>query len=69
MDARGRQRVWESADRRNRNGEVDGVAVLARIQFAHKGTKTVIIEQFRPPTGAVVLEVGTLHPALRPPGA
>jgi len=59
-DPHGTERLWESAERRTRSSSgIDAVAVLAILR-SEKGsfpTSTIIIEQYRPPIGKVVVEL------------
>lgn len=52
-------RVWESAERRTRgpNGQVDGVAIVAKCVSKHQPPRIAVISQFRPPVGARCLEL------------
>ncbi|KIP03667.1 hypothetical protein PHLGIDRAFT_129992 [Phlebiopsis gigantea 11061_1 CR5-6] len=59
-DPTGKQRVWESAERTTRGSSgIDAVAVLAilRSESGRFPTSTVIIEQYRPPVDAFVVEL------------
>ena len=56
-DPRGTARVWEAAERTERHGEEDGVAVLARVSSRGAPPAVVVISQFRPPMGGKVLEL------------
>jgi len=60
QDQNGRTRVWEAADRRTRGKSgIDAVAILALIHSKTRAfpLSTVIIEQYRPPVGKVVIEL------------
>ncbi|QRV76564.1 NUDIX family hydrolase [Ceratobasidium sp. AG-Ba] len=59
-DQDGKERAWESASRKTRGKSgVDAVAVLAilKSKSASFRPSTVIIEQYRPPVGAYVIEL------------
>lgn len=58
-DAKGRQRVWESAERKTRsgNGMIDGVAIIAKCISKTQEPRIAIVSQFRPPLGSVCLEL------------
>ena len=49
--------MWEAAERTERHGEEDGVAVLARVVSRSAPPAVVVISQFRPPMGGKVLEL------------
>ena len=58
-DPTGTRRLWESAERTTRRGDIDGVAVVALIR-APSGTgppMLPVIRQFRPPVKNYCLEV------------
>ncbi|KAI9459040.1 NUDIX hydrolase domain-like protein [Russula earlei] len=68
QDRKGKARIWEAAERRTRgNSGIDGdvtdqlaaVAILALIRSKTRAfpVSTVIIEQYRPPLGKVVVEL------------
>ncbi|WFD35720.1 ADP-ribose diphosphatase [Malassezia cuniculi] len=57
IDPSGRHRVWESADRKTRKGEVDAVAVLALIRRPSKPVHVLLVSQFRPPVGRCAIEL------------
>ncbi|CEL57920.1 putative Nudix hydrolase P35G2,12 OS=Schizosaccharomyces pombe (strain 972 / ATCC 24843) GN=SPBP35G2.12 PE=3 SV=1 [Rhizoctonia solani AG-1 IB] len=59
-DEEGKERPWEVASRKTRgDGGIDAVAILAVLRSESKSFKpsTVIIEQYRPPVGAYVVEL------------
>lgn len=52
------QRAWECASRKTRSkGGVDAVAIFTVIASEGQPKRTVIIEQYRPPIGKVVVEL------------
>ncbi|KAI9825117.1 MAG: hypothetical protein M1832_001437 [Thelocarpon impressellum] len=57
-DPHGRERTWESAERRTRpaGSPIDGVGILAVLEKA-SGPELVLQKQFRPPVGRVCIEV------------
>lgn len=66
VDERGRDRTWEAAVRANArptgSGVADAVAVLARLRYGNSAGDdgslgTVLVAQFRPPIGAITLEL------------
>ncbi|KAH9995536.1 NUDIX hydrolase domain-like protein [Russula vinacea] len=60
QDESGRARVWEAAERRTRGSSgIDAVAILALIRSKTRAfpISTVIIEQYRPPVGKIVVEL------------
>ncbi|KAK7689184.1 hypothetical protein QCA50_007875 [Cerrena zonata] len=60
LDPEGKERVWESAERKTRGSAgIDAVAVLAILRSETNAfpTSTVIVEQFRPPVGKFVVEL------------
>jgi ADP-ribose pyrophosphatase len=57
-DEEGKDRVWESADRKTRSsGGVDAVAILALLSHPRLPLSTILVLQFRPPVGRVVVEL------------
>ncbi|KAF8609597.1 hypothetical protein BDV93DRAFT_518389 [Ceratobasidium sp. AG-I] len=59
-DQDGKERPWEVASRKTRGESgIDAVAILAILKSQSKGFRpsTVIIEQYRPPVGAYVIEL------------
>ncbi|KAG8691514.1 hypothetical protein FRC11_002410 [Ceratobasidium sp. 423] len=59
-DEEGKERPWEAASRKTRGeGGIDAVAILAVLRSKSKSFKpsTIIIEQYRPPVGAYVVEL------------
>ncbi|KOS16953.1 ADP-ribose pyrophosphatase [Escovopsis weberi] len=58
QDPLGAQRVWESAERRTRpaSADIDGVGIVA-ILDKPSGKELLLQKQFRPPIGAVAIEV------------
>ncbi|PWN43404.1 hypothetical protein IE81DRAFT_288669 [Ceraceosorus guamensis] len=57
VDQEGRERKWESADRKTRKGEVDAVAICALIHRPSSETHVLLISQFRPPVASSVIEM------------
>lgn len=61
QDADGKQRVWESAERRTRpkDGDIDGVGIVAIIDKpgSASGPEIVLQKQYRPPVDRVTIEV------------
>ncbi|KAK7914565.1 hypothetical protein PG985_012268 [Apiospora marii] len=57
-DARGKQRTWETAERRTRpkGGDIDGVGIVAILEKP-TGPEIVLQKQFRPPIDKVTIEV------------
>ncbi|KAK8132697.1 hypothetical protein PG999_000870 [Apiospora kogelbergensis] len=57
-DARGKQRTWETAERRTRpkGGDIDGVGIVAILEKS-TGPEIVLQKQFRPPIDKVCIEV------------
>ncbi|KAK6820703.1 Nudix protein [Apiospora arundinis] len=57
-DARGKQRTWETAERRTRpkDGDIDGVGIVAILEKS-TGPEIVLQKQFRPPIDKVCIEV------------
>jgi len=59
QDPTGKERIWEAAARKTQSkAGLDAVVIFAQLTSASKAFKpsTVIIEQYRPPLGAVVVE-------------
>lgn len=59
-DEEGKERPWEVASRKTRGkGGIDAVAILAVLRSESKSFKpsTIVIEQYRPPVGAYVVEL------------
>ncbi|KAK1927689.1 putative phosphoribosyl-ATP diphosphatase [Papiliotrema laurentii] len=57
-DQTGKERGWEAANRSTRSkAGVDSVHILAILDHPSKPPSTIIIEQFRPPAGATVIEL------------
>ncbi|CUA76904.1 ADP-ribose pyrophosphatase [Rhizoctonia solani] len=59
-DEEGKERPWEVASRKTRGkGGIDAVAILAVLRSNSKSFKpsTIVIEQYRPPVGAYVVEL------------
>lgn len=56
-DPRGRSRVWESAERTTRRGDVDGVAIVAKILRRGAPPMLPVLKQFRPPIANYCLEL------------
>ncbi|KAI3433956.1 hypothetical protein D9Q98_003758 [Chlorella vulgaris] len=57
QDPAGRQRLWESAERTTRRGEVDGVAIIAKVVGANRAPMLPVLKQFRPPVANYCLEL------------
>ncbi|OCF45275.1 ADP-ribose pyrophosphatase [Kwoniella heveanensis CBS 569] len=58
MDQDGKERAWEVANRSTRSkAGVDSVHILALLHHPSKPVSTIIIEQYRPPTEATVIEL------------
>mmetsp|Transcript_10561 Transcript_10561/g.17237 ORF Transcript_10561/g.17237 Transcript_10561/m.17237 type:complete len:207 (-) Transcript_10561:1175-1795(-) len=57
VDEDGGLREWESTERTTRNGDVDGVSIVAKISRAGVEPMVVLVSQFRPPTNAYVFEL------------
>ncbi|WOO80977.1 putative Nudix hydrolase [Vanrija pseudolonga] len=56
-DQEGKERFWEVANRTTRSrGGVDSCHILALVHRLQIGVCVVLIEQYRPPAGAVVVE-------------
>ena len=64
-DAKGKTRVWESAERRTRSADsdTDGVGIIAIFEKV-EGAEILLQKQYRPPVGKVCIEVpaGLLDP-------
>lgn len=58
-DANGKQRTWESAERRTRpaNSEIDGVGIVAILANKTGGPDIVLQKQYRPPIDKICIEV------------
>ncbi|GAB4818096.1 hypothetical protein N2152v2_005142 [Parachlorella kessleri] len=52
-----RVRFWETAERTTRRGDVDGVAIIAKVLRSGQAPHIVVISQFRPPLGRHCLEL------------
>ncbi|KAL1730063.1 NUDIX hydrolase domain-like protein [Schizophyllum commune] len=60
MDAEGKKRVWECAERRTRKGSgIDAVSIFALLRSKKNAfpLSTVIIEQYRPPIDKFIIEL------------
>jgi len=58
LDEQSKTRVWESAERTTRKGDIDGVAIVARTQGSSVvKPQIILVSQFRPPTEGYVLEM------------
>lgn len=57
QDPTGKERKWESADRRTRKGDVDAVAICAVIERPSAEPHLLLVSQFRPPVDASVVEM------------
>lgn len=56
-DPTGKERKWESADRRTRKGDVDAVAICTLIHRPSSEPHLLLISQYRPPVGRSVIEM------------
>ncbi|KAJ3117790.1 hypothetical protein HDU96_005571 [Phlyctochytrium bullatum] len=57
-DPNGKIQRWESAERTTRKGDVDAVAIFPVIKGGGSSeARTVLVKQFRPPVGAVAVEL------------
>ncbi|KAF8892653.1 NUDIX hydrolase domain-like protein [Infundibulicybe gibba] len=60
LDANGKERAWECAERKTRKSSgIDAVAILALIRSKNNSfpLSTVIIEQYRPPIDKFIIEL------------
>lgn len=57
VDPTGKQRKWESADRKTRKGEVDAVAIMTIIHRPSSEPHILLISQYRPPVGKSCIEM------------
>lgn len=57
IDEKNRKRQWESAERTTRKDEVDGVAIIAKLEGEETEPALILVSQFRPPTHSKVLEL------------
>jgi ADP-ribose pyrophosphatase len=58
IDEDGKQRVWESADRKTRSsGGIDAVAIFALLSHPRLPLSTILVLQYRPPVGKVTVEL------------
>lgn len=57
VDPTGKQRKWESADRKTRKGEVDAVAILTLVRRPSSEPHVLLVSQFRPPVGHTIVEL------------
>lgn len=57
VDPTGRQRKWESADRKTRKGDVDAVAIMTIIHRPSSEPHILLISQYRPPVGKSCIEM------------
>src|SRR3989338_9401034 len=55
-DPSGRQRVWESAERTTRRGEIDAVEIFPVIRSEGKPPSCLLVRQFRPPVQKETIE-------------
>lgn len=55
-DPTGRDRIWESAERTTRKGEIDAVEVFAIIRQSGHPPSCLLVKQFRPPVGVETIE-------------
>jgi ADP-ribose pyrophosphatase len=56
-DPSGKERKWESADRRTRKGDVDAIAICTIIKRPSHEPHLLLISQFRPPVNQSVIEM------------
>nr|XP_031858748.1 uncharacterized protein CI109_005843 [Kwoniella shandongensis]KAA5525820.1 hypothetical protein CI109_005843 [Kwoniella shandongensis] len=57
-DQEGKERMWETANRATRpKAGVDSVHILALLHHPTKPVSTILIEQYRPPVSATVVEL------------
>lgn len=57
VDPSGKQRKWESADRKTRKGDVDAVAIMTIIHRPSAEPHILLISQYRPPVGKSCIEM------------
>lgn len=57
VDPTGKQRKWESADRKTRKGDVDAVAIMTIIHRPSHEPHLLLISQYRPPVGKSCIEM------------
>lgn len=57
VDPTGKQRKWESADRKTRKGDVDAVAIMTIIHRPSSEPHILLISQYRPPVGKSCIEM------------
>ncbi|PWN46536.1 hypothetical protein IE53DRAFT_391292 [Violaceomyces palustris] len=57
IDPTGKERKWESADRKTRKGDVDAVAIMTLINRPSSKPHILLISQYRPPVGKSVIEM------------
>ncbi|ETS62986.1 hypothetical protein PaG_02756 [Moesziomyces aphidis] len=57
VDPTGKQRKWESADRKTRKGDVDAVAIMTIIHRPSSEPHILLISQYRPPVGQSCIEM------------
>lgn len=57
QDPSGKERKWESADRRTRKGDADAVAICCIVQRPSSEPHILLVSQFRPPVNATVVEM------------
>lgn len=56
-DPSGKERKWESADRRTRKGDTDAVAICTIIHRPSSEPHLLLVSQFRPPVNQSVIEM------------
>lgn len=56
-DPTGKERKWESADRRTRKGDVDAIAICTIIHRPSSEPHLLLVSQFRPPVNQSVIEM------------
>lgn len=57
VDPTGKERKWESADRKTRKGDVDAVAIMTIIHRPSSEPHLLLISQYRPPVGKSCIEM------------
>lgn len=57
VDPTGKERKWESADRKTRKGDVDAVAIMTIIHRPSSEPHLLLISQYRPPIGKSCIEM------------
>lgn len=57
LDPTGKERSWDCAVRKTRKGDVDAVAVLTIVHRPGAEPHVLLVSQFRPPVGKVIVEL------------